>query len=184
MEFDEVYLPREDTYLLESALKKIDLKNKKVLEIGCGSGYLSIYCALHNANITAIDINPKALQYASNEAKKANVKINFIISDLFKALNKQDKYDIIIFNPPYLVSDKIEYLALDGGKEGREIIDKFLTEFDKHLTDNGFVLLLHTDYNDLKETEEKLAKKSFRFEIVAKQHIFFEDLYILRIFKK
>jgi release factor glutamine methyltransferase len=180
-DFYEVYLPREDTYLMEQALNNFVLKNKSILEIGCGSGYLSIFCAKNGANVTAIDLNHKAITYAKKQAEKEKVRIDFIQSNLFESLNPKDKFDIIFFNPPYLVSDNIDYLALDGGKKGREIIDKFLNVFEKHLEPNGFVLLLHTDYNDLKETEEKLAQKSFRFEIIEKQHIFFEDLYILKI---
>lgn len=181
-EFDEVYLPREDTYLMESALSKFNLKNKSILEIGCGSGYLSIYCAKHNAKVTAVDINIKAIDYAKTEAKKHKVNIEFILSNLFENL-KDRKFDIIFFNPPYLVSDKIEFLALDGGEDGREIIDKFLRNFDDHLLPKGFVLLLHTDYNNLTKTETVLEQKNYELKIIEKQHIFFEDLYVLHIFK-
>jgi len=179
----EIYLPREDTYLMEQALSRFNLKNKKILEMGCGSGYLSIYCAKQNAIVTAIDINIDAIKYASEQAKKEKLKINFIESDLFFALNKEQKFDIIFFNPPYLVSDEIKELALDGGKDGREIIDKFLKDFDKYLLPEGFVLLLHTDYNNLVDTKELLEEKGFDFDILEKEHLFFEDLYILKIKK-
>jgi len=180
-DFDEVYLPREDTYLMEKALVKFNLKNKNVLEIGCGSGYLSIYCAKQGAKVTSVDINQLALQYASKEAQKENINITFIESNLFS--NVKDKFDIIFFNPPYLVSDKIEYLSLDGGKEGREIIDNFLKDFDKYLLSDGFVLLLHTDYNNLDKTKKILSKKGFVLEVILQEHIFFEDLYTLKINK-
>jgi len=179
----EVYPPREDTYLMEQALSRFNLKNKMVLEMGCGSGHLSIYCAKQNAVVTAIDINPDAIKFASEQAKKEKVKINFIESDLFSALHADQKFDLIFFNPPYLVSDGFVELALDGGKDGREVIDKFLKDFDKYLLSDGFVLLLHTDYNNLIDTEELLEEKGFDFEIIDKEHIFFEDLYILRIYK-
>jgi release factor glutamine methyltransferase len=182
-DYYEVYLPREDTYLMETALKKFDLSNKYVLELGVGSGYLSIYAAKQKAFVTAIDINNKAITYAKNCAKKENVKIDFIQSNLFEELDLKYKFDIIFFNPPYLVSENLDFIALDGGKKGREIIDKFLDKFDKFLSDNGFALLLHTDYNDLEETKAKLSKKGFTFEILEKQHIFFEDLYILKIMR-
>ncbi len=175
----EVYLPREDTYLMQSVLEKIDLKNKQVLEVGTGSGYLAIFCAKKAAKVTAIDINSKAVEYAKKEAKKEKVKISFFQSDLFS--NVKEKFDIIFFNPPYLVSDEIKDVALDGGKVGREIIYKFLLHFDKHLIEKGFALLLHTDYNNLEKTRKILQKKGFSFSIVAKQHLFFEELYILEI---
>ena len=182
-DYYEVYLPREDTYLMEKALAKEDLKNKHVLEMGVGSGYLSIYCAKKNAFVTSIDINNKAITYAKNCAKKENVNIYFIQSNLFEELDSKEKFDIIFFNPPYLVSDNLDFIALDGGKKGREIIDKFLDSFNNYLKENGFVLLLHTDYNNLEETKKKLKKKGFSFEIIEKQHLFFEELYILKIMR-
>ncbi len=175
----EVYLPREDTYLMQSVLEKIDLKNKKVLEVGTGSGYLAIFCAKRGANVVAVDINSEAVEYAKKNAKKEKAKINFLLSDLFS--NIKDKYDVIFFNPPYLISDEIEHVALDGGKEGREIIDKFLYDFDKHLNEKGFVLLLHTDYNNLEKTKNILQNKGYIFSIATSQHLFFEELYILEI---
>ena len=181
--FDEVYLPSDDTYLMEKALSKQNLKGKKILELGFGSGYLSIFCAKQNAFVTALDINPKAIESALSSAKKEDVNINFLQSDLFSSLDINNKFDIIFFNPPYLISDDIKYLALDGGNKGREIIDKFLDSFDKFLNENGFVLLLHTNYNDLEETKNKLKKKGFSFLMLEKQHLFFEELYILKIFK-
>lgn len=179
--YKEIYLPREDTFLMEKALKKQLLKNKSVLEIGCGSGYLSIYCAKQNAIMTSIDINENAIYYAKKKAEKNNVKIKFIESNLFE--NVKNKYDIIFFNPPYLISDEIKELALDGGKEGREIIDKFLDCFSNYLKEKGFALLLHTNYNNLNKTEKKLKKIKFKYEIIEKQHLFFEELYILKIYK-
>ena len=181
-DFYEVYLPREDTYLMEQALKPLVLKNKKILEIGCGSGYLSIYCAKRGAQVTSIDINHKAVSYAKRQAEKEKQPIKFLQSNMFESLDVKERFDIIFFNPPYLVSDNLDFLALDGGKKGREIIDKFLDVFNKYLEPDGFALLLHTDKNDLKQTKEILAKKSFRFEIIEKQHLFFEDLYVLKIY--
>lgn len=180
-DFYEVYLPREDTYLMEKALAKYSLNGKKVLEIGTGSGYLSIFCAKRDAKVTAIDINNKAITYAKGKASTEKLDINFFQSNLFEKIDSKKKFDIIFFNPPYLVSDNLDYLALDGGKKGREVIDKFLKGFDKYLSKDGFALLLHTDKNDLKQTKEILKKKGFNFKIVAKQHLFFEELYVLEI---
>jgi len=178
----EIYLPREDSYLMERALNTLELKDKKVLEVGCGSGYLSIHCAKKKAIVSCLDINKDAINYTLENANKNKVKINAFQSNLFENVN--EKYDLIFFNPPYLISDEIKYIALDGGKDGREIIDKFLEDFDKHLNENGIALLLHTDYNDLEKTKKILDKKGFVLEIITQEHLFFEELYILKLFHK
>jgi len=177
-----MYLPREDTFLMNKALSGMSLKGKKVLEVGCGNCYNSFYCAEQGAKVFALDIDQEALDISKNEAEKKNLKISFINSNMFSSL-KEKNFDLIFFNPPYLISDEIEDIALDGLEKGRYFIDLFLLEFDKFLKPNGTALLLHTDYNDLEETKKKLEKKGFNYEPVAEERFFFERLYILKIKK-
>ena len=92
-----VYEPREDTYLLLESVKSIE--NKKILEMGTGSGLISIYLSKKN-KVTAIDINKNALKTAKKNAKNNKSKINFKYSNLFS--NIFSKFDTILFNPPYV----------------------------------------------------------------------------------
>ena len=95
---NNVYEPAEDTFLLAKFVKKFST-NKNVLEIGAGSGFLSKTAIQNKAkSVTATDIQ---------KIKLTNKKIKFIQSDLFKKIPKQ-KFDLIIFNPPYLPEDKLE----------------------------------------------------------------------------
>ncbi len=103
-----VLIPRFETeYLVEKTvqyLKKLKFKKASILEIGTGSGCISISLKkeLPSLEITAIDISKKALKLAKKNAKLNKVKIHFIKKNLFK-LNLINKYDCIISNPPYIL---------------------------------------------------------------------------------
>lgn len=105
-----VLIPRFETE--ELVFKTINLikknlnENIKVLDIGTGSGCISIALKkeIPGLDITAVDISEDALVVAKNNALENNCEINFIKSDLFN--NIDDKYDLIISNPPYISYDE------------------------------------------------------------------------------
>lgn len=103
---ENVLIPRFETeYLIEKTLnylKKLNISSSKVLEIGTGSGCISITLKkIINCNVTAIDISAKALSVAKKNAINNNVHIDFIEKDI-NDFNTNDKYDLIISNPPYV----------------------------------------------------------------------------------
>ena len=133
-----IYEAAEDSYLLEKFVRKYS-KNKKVLDVGTGSAILALSAIKSGAfKVTTSDINEEAVK----NAKKLG--INAIHSNLFS--NIKDKFDLIVFNPPYLPYDKREDLessiSTTGGFKGNEKIIKFLKDVKAHLNPNGFVLLL------------------------------------------
>lgn len=87
------------TRLLLDFIKPMNLQGKQFLELGCGSGIISLYAAKKGAAVTASDINPTALEYLKMNSEKNNHTLKIVHSDLFKNLNSQ--YDFIIINPPY-----------------------------------------------------------------------------------
>ena len=134
-----VLIPRFETeYLVYKTIKyleQLNIKNPKTLEIGTGSGCISIALKKEiDCEIDAIDISRKALSVAKKNAKNNNVKINFKVCDIHKY--KSDiTYDLIISNPPYVpfnsnVSEKIKYepqnaiYAKDNGLYFYEVILK------------------------------------------------------------
>lgn len=149
----KVLSPRMETELLvDEALKKIrEYDLKEVLDMCTGSGAIAVSIAkYYPCKVTAVDISKGALSVAQNNAKKNGVKIDFILSDLFKGLKKNKKYDIIISNPPYIKSGDIEKLdvevkkydprlALDGGQDGLDFYRNIIEEAPKHLTKNGWI---------------------------------------------
>ncbi|WP_456371639.1 HemK2/MTQ2 family protein methyltransferase [Methanocaldococcus sp.] len=178
----EVYEPSEDSILLLKNL--VDVKNKEVLEIGVGTGLISIACAKRGAKkVVGVDINPYAIEIAKENAKLNNVDIIVFKSDLFK--NVKGKFDVILFNPPYLPTsedDKIDsYLnyAFDGGKSGREVLDRFIDELPNYIKKNGVVQILQSSLTGEKETVDKLKSLGFYVKKVDTLKVPFEELMII-----
>lgn len=151
-----VLIPRPETELLvEEALEQIsNLKSKisNILDIGTGSGAVIISLAKTLKAISyklkpkyyATDISNDALKIAKKNAKKHKVKINFIKSDLFNNISNQLKFDLIVANLPYLWDKLPQFepkIALSGGKNGLEIINRFLEEAKNYLSPKGAIII-------------------------------------------
>jgi len=138
---DGVLIPRPETEILVENAENIlkDIEKPKVLEIGVGSGIISVMLALliKDVEIIAVDINDKALELAKSNAIKHGVedKITFIKSDLFT--NVPDIiFDMVISNPPYIADDyklpsNVKYEpsnALFGGNIGDELLKDIIVQ--------------------------------------------------------
>lgn len=88
------------TKLLLQFLETKNLENKSFLELGCGTGIISVLAAKKNARVVASDINPTAIENAKLNATKNEVAITTYFSDLFVDIPQQ-QFDFIIINPPY-----------------------------------------------------------------------------------
>ncbi|WP_323737034.1 HemK2/MTQ2 family protein methyltransferase [Methanosphaera sp. ISO3-F5] len=185
-ECEEVYPPAEDTFLLIDNL--MVQSGYDVLEIGTGTGLVSICASLKCSSVTSTDINPYAIKCA-----EANIKLNnrdnitVIKSDLFDNIN--GKYDLILFNTPYLPVTDEEHVddeyskAWDGGENGREVIDKFLKQAPQYLKENGTIQLVQSSLSDNEKTIQTLKKLGLKAEITAIEHIFFEDITLITAYK-
>lgn len=172
---DEVYEPREDSFLLEKYVKKF--AKGDVLEIGIGSG-LQIAAALPRAkSVTGADINPKAIESCK---KRFGSKAIFLVSDLFSSVS--GKFDVIIFNAPYLPDEEgYEDKALDGGAEGFEVIGRFLKDAKSFLKDGGLILLVFSSLSNKLEVDKLIVENGFEFVELERVHIAFEDIYCYKI---
>lgn len=151
-----VLIPRQDTEILVEEVIKIAQKTnaKKILDLCTGSGAIAVSLAkyLPQAEITAIDISNEALKIAKKNAISNNVEnqITFVNSDMFTNLN-EEKFDIIVSNPPYIKTNVIEkldiqvknepYIALDGGKDGLDFYKKIINESYRYLKYKGYLCL-------------------------------------------
>ena len=175
-----IYEPREDSLLLEKEIKKY-AKGKDVLDIGTGNGIQAIAAKKVGAkSILASDINQEAVEQASK------LGINCIKSDLFSDI--KGKFDLIVFNPPYLPADKREdkesALTTSGGKRGDEITLRFLKQSVKHLNEKGKILLLVSSLTPLDRIIPLIKKLSFKYKVIAKEKFFMEELFVWEIKKK
>lgn len=176
---EEVYQPAEDTFLLlKAALAEARLADR-VLELGCGSGFVSQELGPRVARILATDINPHAVRAARARG------IEVIRADLFRGI--KGKFDLILFNAPYLPTQPEERTgqwidrALDGGENGRETVDRFIEDLAGHLRPGGRALLLISSLTGLEEVRRKAAAAGLTAEVVAEERCFFERLYVLRL---
>ncbi|MBT7297049.1 methyltransferase, partial [Candidatus Woesearchaeota archaeon] len=188
MKYNElVYQPQEDTHLLlDSIIKNIKNQKLNILEIGCGSGYVSINLLkeYNNLKITCTDINKNAIKLSKENAKENNIKIKFIESNLFE--NIKQEYDIIIFNPPYLPQDKLSSkhsidTALYGGKKGYEITHQFIEQVYNNLKPNGKIFLLLCSLSKPKTSLELLNKFNYEYKLIKQIKIFPEELFVYEI---
>ena len=153
---ENVLIPRQDTEILVEEVIKIakKIKAKKILDLCTGSGAIAISLAkyLENVKLTALDISGKALDIAIANAKNNQVQdqITFVESNLFEELG-QEKYDIIVSNPPYIKREvlntldrevkKEPRLALDGGEDGLDFYRKIIDQAYNYLKYGGYICL-------------------------------------------
>lgn len=151
---EDVLIPRPDTEILVEEVIKIakKIKAKNILDMCTGSGAIAVSLAkyLDNVEITAVDISTKTLNVAKKNAKNNEVenKITFIESNLFENI-VNEKYDIIVSNPPYIKKDVIKTLnkevqkepkiALDGGYDGLDFYRKITHQSEEYLKFNGYL---------------------------------------------
>ncbi|MBP2045865.1 release factor glutamine methyltransferase [Methanobacterium aggregans] len=180
---ENVYEPAEDTFLLASNLQTG--RKDRVLEIGTGTGLIAITAAKKSMNVVATDINPHAIECASkNIITNRTYNVELRRGDLFEAV-EGEKFDLILFNTPYLPTGEDEFIenelnaAWDGGKDGREVIDRFLDDLIEHLNSNGRVQLVQSSLSDNDKTLEKLESMGFEASITAKEHAFFEEIVVI-----
>ncbi|AEK18947.1 putative methyltransferase [Methanococcus maripaludis X1] len=186
----KVYVPAEDSELLIENL--VDVKNKSVLDVGTGSGIQAINAVKQGAlKVIGIDINPYAVDCAKINSELNEIdskKLFFKTGDLFK--NIDEKFDVILFNAPYLPTsdeEKLEkYLnyAFDGGKDGREVLDKFLDEVANYLKKDGIIQILQSSLTDGNKTIEKMEKLGFVAKQTGSLKFSFEELQVITGWKK
>ncbi|MDY6778103.1 MAG: HemK2/MTQ2 family protein methyltransferase [Candidatus Nanohaloarchaea archaeon] len=182
---DGIYLPREDSYLLANMLKDHDLAGKSVLDIGTGCGFIAVIAASDGADVTATDINEKALETAKANAERNDVAIKTLKSDLFEQVD--GRYDIITFNAPYLPGSRddaeMEELTWLGGEDGREVIDRFIDKAPAYLTEEGLFLLVQSSVSDTDATLERLEERDMHASIAGRKKVSWEEIVVVKASK-
>lgn len=159
-----VLVPRPETEILVEEAIKIVRSSKfvvrSVLDLGTGSGNIAISLAkfLPECKVTAIDTFSDAIRLAEENAALNNIagKIEFIVSDLFNSIRKDEPFDMIISNPPYVATQEMAglsaevrhepRLALDGGRDGLDFYRRMVKKSPAYLKKGG-IFLAEMGYN-------------------------------------
>jgi len=183
---DTVYEPAEDTELLAEALGELE-PPRVLLEIGPGSGAVSVLAAFRGALTLAVDSNPVAALSTRLSSILSGVeeKVRPMVGDLFAPVYGL-RFRAILFNPPYLPVDPIpgdlSSTAWAGGRpRGRRVIDRFLSELPRHLAPGGIAIMIQTEGNGLEETEEKARSAGLSVRVLGERKVAFDTLLALAI---
>ena len=177
----EVYDPAEDSFLLLDSLSVNP--QDTLLEIGTGCGLIALAYAQRGVQVLCADINPFAVELVQrNIVRNQQIlkgKIEVRHGDLFSMLEKDERFKIIIFNPPYLPTTikqqtgKWFDIATDGGRDGLRITRRFLHEVSLHLTPGGSAYFVFSSLSDRLAVEHIFEKQKLTANIITRR--FFED---------
>lgn len=175
-----VLIPRPDTeiiveYILEYIDKRHSQEQINILDIGIGSGAIGLSIAYYkkNAHVCGVDISHKALEVANINKDRFNLSnVKLIKSDLFEKINEEEKFHIIVSNPPYIPTEDMESLqeevknyeprtALDGGKEGMDFYRRIIPESRKYLKEEG-LLIFEIGYHQAKDVSHIMIENGFK----------------------
>ena len=182
-----VLIPRPDTEPLVEELIELcsDKRNLNILDIGTGSGAITISLAkyLPNSNVTSFDMYDIPLEVGKINAINNHVddRITFIKSDVFSAIeNTNTQFDVIVSNPPYIPKKDIEtlhtqvkdyepYTALEGGDDGLDFYRKITEQSRKYLKENG--ILAYEVGHDQAQAVSKIMKDNGYSKIYTKKDL-------------
>ncbi|MFO7887299.1 MAG: peptide chain release factor N(5)-glutamine methyltransferase [Eubacteriales bacterium] len=202
---EDVLIPRPDTeVLVENAIKiaKSDYftyKTIKVLDIGTGSGAIAVSFAYYcrDAQVLGIDINQKAIEVAKKNVKKNNLpNVNIVKGDVFmeKFDFPNEKYDIIMSNPPYIKTRDIEKLqlevsqfepknALDGGQSGLKFHNQILKIIPNYLNDKS-VLIIEIGWDQAEEVVNIMRNTKGFNKVEVKKDIAKKDRIVIGYYNR
>ena len=190
---ENVLIPRPDTEILVEEVIKLakSINAKKILDLCTGSGAIAVSLAkyIEGSQITATDISRKALSIAKLNATNNDVedRITFLSSDLFQNIS-EEKYDIIVSNPPYIKRKVIKTLdeevkrepiiALDGGNDGLDFYKKIIGNAYQYLKYKGY-LCLEIGYDQKDEVIDLINKEEKYIDTYSKKDLFDNDRIVI-----
>jgi release factor glutamine methyltransferase len=182
----EVFNPKlffTTSFLLSSL--RIGSKDR-VLDMGTGSGLLAVAAARCAETVVAIDINPAAVRCAALNADKNGVtdRMSVFQGDLFSPLGQNDRFDVILFNPPYLegrIKRPFDHALYDPGKK---LVRRFFREAGGHLTASGYIQMVYSSIACLKEVVAFAREAGFEYRVKAEKRVLFERFFVLQLQKR
>jgi release factor glutamine methyltransferase len=172
------------TQLLLQHIQKIPLQEKSFLELGCGSGLISIVAAKHGAKVTSTDINEIAIEFLKKNSSQNNTSLNIITSDLFQNIPVQ-QFDIIAINPPYYKKNPVSPKdhAWFCGEDGA-YFSRLFAAIENYIHTNTAILMVLFDGCDMEMINGFAAEHNFTLTCVYSKKNMLEKNYIYSIEKK
>ncbi len=170
------------TKILLDFLASKNLKNQTLLELGCGSGIISLFSASKGAKVTASDINQIALENLEETSKKNTLPIEILFSDLFQNI-PQTSFDFIIINPPYYpkapkdTKEKAWYCG-----ENFEYFEQLFQQLATEISFKNTYMILSEDCHLLR-IQKIASKHALEFTCILKKQVYFEKNFIFKITK-
>jgi len=167
------------TKILLDFIKPLQLTNKSFLELGCGSGIISILAAKKQANVISTDINTTALSFLKEAAQKNQVALSIIESDLFENLNGYT-FDYIIINPPYYpkkpknTKEKAWFCG-----ENFEYFEQLFKQINTKVTYQNAYMILSEDC-EIDKIKDIALKNKITLETVLEKKVLSEKNYIFK----
>ncbi len=189
----KVYVPAEDSLLaarlVSGHLAKERRRGLETIDIGTGTGILGLVMAMdrHVRSVRLSDINPDAVDLARRNYERNKDKLHasclFSVADMFPIAD--EKYDVIMFNAPYLNKENGEKGEpwWDGGKEGVEVSLRFMEGAKMHMKSGGSVFLVYSSLGNEGKLLEGINKLGFVILETRSEHYFFEDIRVSRMVK-
>jgi len=170
-----MYHPSEDTFLLIRGLERTSSLGV-VLEIGVGSGKVAEVLGKRADMYIGCDIDLSTLIQIVHDAFPRTELVCCDSANCF--INNH--FDTVIFNPPYLPSEGIVDQTVDGGRQGNEILFKFLKSSFKLLKLYGSIFFISSSLANVQEIKDFIKENEFDYEIIIKEHYIFEDIILFR----
>lgn len=149
-----VLIPRADTEVVaERAISFLrERRSRRVLDLCCGAGCIGIALAVYaEAQVVAADISAACCALAGENAARNGIPLDIRRGDLFEPVQSEERFDLMVCNPPYLSAADLTSLqaevafeprlALDGGVDGLDFYRRIAAGFEQHLVDDGALLV-------------------------------------------
>ncbi|HEX9006658.1 MAG TPA: methyltransferase [Bacteroidota bacterium] len=160
----------------------LELRGKRLLDMGCGSGIQGLIAARRGADVTAVDINPVAAAGTRSNASANHLagSIRAVEANLFDGMAEGELYDYIVWNPPFFAVDPSDIAARAWNAGGEfEVIAGFAHGAGAHLAPGGKIVIVLSSDADSGAIRGRFAACGFREEVARLQRRFFETLSII-----
>ncbi|MFZ5770189.1 MAG: methyltransferase [Thermodesulfobacteriota bacterium] len=115
---------------------------RQTLDLGCGCGVHAFLAAPHSSRVAAVDLNPRAVRLAAFNARLNSISnVDCLEGDFFGPVEER-KFDLIISNPPFVISPESRFIYRDGGMEADSVCRRLAGEAPAFLTESGFCQIL------------------------------------------